>query len=68
MTAREWFWLVFSCVALLALVGRILRGGTGERFLRLQVILNKVNSYIGWLLLAVFLLSMIFVFSIGFPE
>lgn len=68
MTAREWFWLVFSCVVLLAVLGRILRSRTWKHFFALQTILNKMASYVGWLLLATFLPSMTYAFLIGFPE
>lgn len=68
MTAREWFWLLFSCVVLLAVLVRISRGRTWKHFFALQTILNKMASYVGLLLLATFLLSMTYAFLIGFPE
>lgn len=68
MNAKGWFWLVFCGVVLLAICSRILRNRADERYSGLHIFLGKVGSFIGWLWLAVFFISMGYVFFIGFPE
>ena len=68
MAERHLFWLIFFCLVVLSLINRILRGNAGKDFPRLRIIVGRVSSFIGWLWLVVFLLSMAFVVLIGFPE
>ncbi|MET2522551.1 hypothetical protein [Ralstonia pseudosolanacearum] len=68
MAENYWGWFIFSCLVVLALTNRILRGNAGKEFPRLRVIVGKISSFIGWLWLVVFLLSMVFMIHIGFPE
>lgn len=68
MAASSWFWGVFFCVIVLAFAGRILRKTDAEKFSRLRSLLSTVNLYVGWMLAAIFLFSIIYLFIVGFPE
>ena len=65
---RVIFWLVFAFIVLLVLIGRISRSGYIHLPTRWQIILEKINLFIGLILLATFLYAIYFSLFIGFPE
>jgi hypothetical protein len=55
-------------VVLLALANHVLSRKSEGRFLKIKVVVNKISMYAGLLILSMFLLSMAFIFFVGFPE
>lgn len=59
---------LFFCIILLAIVNRILNTKVGKRLPRTKNFVNKTNSFIGWFILFLFILSIFYVFFYITPK